>query len=105
MNAVSGYSNSINNLDNVQNEVLFKKKMMLIERPKHYSDFVFILALGIIILLAGLASSFSPYTCLQFSSSRPLHNKKPHQRTGGGHPSKDETVFQTSHVRVKRSAT
>lgn len=74
MNAVSGYSNSINNLDNVQIEVLFKKKMMLIERPKHYSDFVFILALGIIILLAGLASSFSPYTCLQFSSSRPLHN-------------------------------
>lgn len=74
MNSVSGYSNAVNNLDSVQIEVLFKKKMMLIERPKHYSDFVFIFAIGIIISLTGVASAFSPYTCLQFSSSRLLHN-------------------------------
>ena len=51
------------------------------------------------------ASCAGSQPCKDGKPSRPLHNKKPHQRTDGGHPSKDETVFQTSHVRVKRSAT
>lgn len=66
----------MNNLDTLHyEENAGKKRMMIIERPKHFSDFIFIFTLGIINILAGVAAAIAPRTCIQLSSSRLLHNK------------------------------
>ena len=62
-----------NRLEDVEYEE-YDENTLMIDRSKHYSDFLFVIILTILVVFAGFAGALSPEKVIQMSSSRILHN-------------------------------